>query len=280
MKRLCVFITLICLFCVSCEMFTKPVFTTDRDLSSRVSGASTETIAATIETFASDPEQAAVLINELSARDKEEIDNLPLESKEDILSVAVSTVMPISAITEVLEDALGSDVEDDSDSEDVDADSLIDSVINAGTTVDTNVVEVILSDEEVLQNGDSYTLLMSSIALVSSAVKTETADGSESTQVLETVRDAVSKTTGVGGFDSEAFSEQLTEAGFDKDSVESLTVAVKVATVLNGTAGEGEINRKEDTEGLTLVGYDVSSLLNDLLGFNEEDTTNPEEVGA
>ena len=78
---------------------------------------------------------------------------------------------------------------------------------------------------------------------------------SEMAKMLDTDEQTVAET-----------KKQLEEKGFSADSVSALTTAMNTTSVLTGTAGEGKPNRKEDTEKISVGGFSLGGLLDDLTG--------------
>ena len=131
----------------SCDVFTTPLFSSSKDISNVVANMTTEDISINIDMHFSDPKQISILLEELAQR--EDIDDLPLEGKENILSATVAAVLPMSEVTSSIQTAL-----EDKENSDIDFDALLDSVVSSGTQVDMTVAKKLLEDEEVLENAD------------------------------------------------------------------------------------------------------------------------------
>ena len=78
MKKILFFSTSLVLVCIllSCEAFSKPLYSFSRDISGVIGSMSTGELAENIDKLSSDPEKATDIINELSSRDQEEVKNL------------------------------------------------------------------------------------------------------------------------------------------------------------------------------------------------------------
>lgn len=118
-----------------------------------------------------------------------------------------------------------------------------------------------LEDEDVLENTDASTLALGAASLITNTIKKEGGD-----EKMGAFQEAVQGATTDGTFDESTFKKQLEEKGFSAESVSALTTAMNTTSVLTGTAGEGKPNRKEDTENISMAGFNLGDLLNDLTG--------------
>lgn len=256
------------LLLVSCDLFTTPLFTTSRDTGGAAASMSTKDIALSIGLVSASPEQTASLLDELAGRDATELEPLPLDCKEAILSAAVSVVLPMSEVTNSIQSVLN-----DENSENIDFDSLVDAVVSSGIQVDTKAVEVLLSDTETLANADAYTLMMSAASLIVSVFNNETAANEDrsATDFLNDLKEASGKAqVGTKEYTTSSMENAL-EGLFCDESIETLLVVMDVVSVLGGTAKD-KPNRSGDMEDVSVLGFDMGSFLHDFLALNSSDS--------
>ena len=215
---------------------------------------STEELADNIDKLATDPEKTADILNELAGRDQDEISGLSREEKEKLLEAGVGAILPTSQLGETVDQLTSGEGEKDYK-------KFMDTLTSNTPDVDTKALETVLEDEDVLENTDASTLALGAASLITNTIKKE---GGE--EKMGAFQEAVQGATTDGTFDESTFKKQLEEKGFSAESVSALTTAMNTTSVLTGTAGEGKPNRKEDTENISMAGFNLGDLLNDLTG--------------
>ncbi len=257
----------------SCDVFTTPLFSSSKDISNVVANMTTEDISINIDMHFSDPKQISILLEELAQR--EDIDDLPLEGKENILSATVVAVLPMSEVTSSIQTAL-----EDKENSDIDFDALLDSVVSSGTQVDMTVAKKLLEDEEVLENADAYTIMLSATAIVVSVVNNETEDGGSTKEKLDLLKECASASSaGNANYDKDSFESSLSAKGFASESIESLVIVMDVLSVLNGTAAD-KPNRKEDVSDISIFGFSMDDFLSGFLGVDSPQEPDSDDNGG
>lgn len=241
-------------FLASCEFFSRPVYTLSRDITGTIGSMSTEDLAGNIDKFSSDPEKVADVLSELADRDQDEVKKLPRDEKEKLLEAGVGVILPTSQLGETVDQLTSGEGEKDYK-------KIMDTLTSNSPDVDTKALETVLGDEDVLENTDATTLTLGAASLITNTIKKEGGD-----EKMDAFQEAVKGATTGGTFDESTFKKQLEEKGFSADSVSALTTAMNTTSVLTGTAGEGKPNRKEDTEKISVGGFSLGGLLDDLTG--------------
>lgn len=241
--------TLLCVF--SCEVFTTPLITRVRDESGYVQSASTKDLVESLDSFTGDSDRTAAVLTELSKRNQSEIEKLSVAAKESVLAAAADTLLPVNVLTATVNEALAA-------GSNIDFASLSDSLLGSTIQLPTGAVETILNDTQVLESADAYILSLSAAAVVVSVLQQETTGGKNVADTLQQIQTAVKS----GSVDS------LTQEGFAPESITSLKTAVHTGSVLLGTAGDGEPNRRADTDKLSFGDFKFGTFLNDFLGQN------------
>lgn len=256
MKKLMCFSTFLLLACMfmSCEMFSRPIYSFSRDISGYVSSLSTTDLVGNIDKLAADPDKTADVLNELAGRDQEEIKGLSQGEKEKLLEAGVGAILPTSKLGETV-DVLtkGEDK--------TDVNKIMETLTSGSPDVNTKALETVLGDEDMLNNADATTLTLGAASLITNTIKKE--GGGEK---MDDFQEAVKGATTDGTFNESTFKKQLEEKGFSAESVSALTTAMNTTSVLTGTAGEGKPNRKDDAENIEFGGYSLKTLLDDMTG--------------
>lgn len=248
------FSVLIGSFLVSCDLFSKPLYTISRDISGTIGSLSTADLAGNIDRFSSDPEKVADVLGELAGRDQDEVKKLPRDEKEKLLDAGVGAILPISQLGETVSQLTSGEGEKDYK-------KIMDTLTSSSPDVNTKALETILGDGDVLENTDAATLTLGAASLITNTIKKEGGDDK-----MDAFQEAVKGATTGGTFNESTFKEKLEEKGFSADSVSALTTAMNTTSVLTGTAGEGKPNRKEDAEKISVGGFSLGGLLDDLTG--------------
>lgn len=238
---------------MSCEVFSNPLYKVSRDISDMVDSMSTGDLVGNIDKLASDPSKSADILNELSNRDQKEIEKLSQGEKEKLLEAGIGTVLPTSKLGEAVDSLV-------SGGENTDFNKVMEKLCEETPSVNTKVLETALSDKDVLSNTDAGTIALSAASLVVATIKNESDESSVDAK-MEDFQAAVAEAT-----DEADLKKNLQDKGFSPASIESLTVAMNASKVLQGTAGEGMPNRKDDLSSLNLGGQDVGSLLGQMSG--------------
>ena len=243
---------------MSCEAFSKPMYTLSRDLSGMIGSMSTADLADNIATLAADPQKTADVLNELATRNQDEIRNLSKEEKEKLLEAGVSAILPTSQLSETVGTLTSGGGKD--------FNKIVEALCGGTPSVNTKALETALSDPEVLSSTDASTLALSAASLIVATVKSESAGGSVDTK-MEEFKQAVKDAGGVEtSFKSDEFKKKLQEKGFSEASASSLAAAMGAAQVLTGTAGDGQPNRKDDVANIKLGGTSMGELLDEMTG--------------
>ena len=242
---------------ISCELFSKPMYTISRDISGVLGSISTEDLAGNIDKLATDPQKTADILNELAGRNQDEISGLSLREKEKLLEAGVGAIIPTSKLGEMVDALLNGS--------DVDAKKIVDTLCGGTPDVNTKALETALRDPDVLANTDASTLTMSAASLIVATVKSETKDGSVDGK-MDAFTAAVEAAGGTENFNETKFKDELEKGGFSDSSISSLTTAMDTARVLTGTAGADKPNRKADAENIEFGGYSLKDLLDEMTG--------------
>lgn len=259
MKKIIFFLTSLVLLCIllSCEVFSKPLYSFSRDISGVIGSMSTEELAGNIDKLSSDPEKAADIINELSSRDQEEVKKLPQEDKEKILDAGVGAILPTSKIGETVEQLTTGDGEKDYK-------KIMETLTSDSPDINTKAMETVLQDKDVLETTDASTLALGAASLIVNTVNSEEGEGN-----MDKFQAAASAASEGGTFNEDTFKQKLEEQGFSEESISSLTTAMGVTSVLTGTAGEGQPNRKEDLGAVEFGGMNMGDFLDQMTGVKK-----------
>ncbi len=259
MKKIIFFSTSLVFVCIllSCEVFSKPVYSFSRDISGVVGSMSTEELAGNIDKLAADPDKATDIINELSSRDQEEVKNLPQKDKEKLLDAGVGAILPTSKIGETVEQLTTGDGAKDYK-------KIMETLASDAPDINTKAMETVLQDKDVLATTDVSTLALGAASLIVNTVNDEGSDMN-----MENFQTAATAASQNGSFNEDTFKQELEKQGFSQESISSLTTAMGVTSVLTGTAGEGEPNRKEDLGAIQFGGMNMGDLLDQMTGVKK-----------
>lgn len=251
MKKIIFFSTSLVLACVliSCELFSKPLYSFSRDISGIIGSMSTADLAGNIDKLASDPKKAADVLNELAHRNQDEISSLSKGDKEKLLEAGIGAILPVSQLGDMVDQLTKED--------DMDIASIMDTLTQGTSAINTKALETVLEDDEILEKTDAGTLALGAASLILNTVKTEAGD-EENFEEKMTAFQEVAKTVN-GSLDKDDFTAQLTTKGFSKESAAALTAAMGVADVLTG-------DRKADTEKIGFGDLGISDLLDQMTG--------------
>lgn len=255
MKKIIFFSTSLVLLCIllSCEAFSKPLYSFSRDISGVIGSMSTGELAENIDKMSSDPEKATDIINELSSRDQEEVKNLPQKDKEKLLDAGVGAILPTSKIGETVGQLTAEGEKDYK--------KIMETLTNGSPDIDTKAMETVLQDKDVLATTDASTLALGAASIIVNTVNNE--GGEESMDKFQAAATAASNG---GTFNEDTFKQELENQGFSDESISALTTAMGVTSVLTGTAGEGEPNRKEDMGAIQFGGMSMGDFLDQMTG--------------
>lgn len=252
MKKFVFFFTSLVLVClmISCEFFSKPLYSFSRDISGVIGSMSTDDLARNVDKMSSDPKIVADVLNELAGRNQDEIKDLSKDDKEKLLNAGVSAILPVSQLGDVVEQLTNGD-------KSMDFATIMDSLSQGAPAINTKALETVLKDEEILKTTDASTLAFSAASLIVNTVKTEVGDSSSFEDKMKVFQEAA-KTVN-GNFNKDTFESQLKTKGFSSESASALTAAMGVADVLTG-------ERKDEAEGVGIGGFTISDLLDKMKG--------------
>lgn len=253
MKKFVFFFTSLVLVCLmmSCEFFSKPLYRFSRDISGVIGSMSTDDLAGNVDKMSSDPKIVADVLNELAGRNQDEIKDLSKDDKEKLLNAGVSAILPVSQLGDVVEQLTKGDGNKDFA-------TIMDSLSQGGSAVNTKALETILEDENILKTTDASTLVFSAASLIVNTVKTEVGDSSSFEDKITAFQD-IAKTVN-GNFNKDTFESQLKkDKGFSSESASALSAAMGVVDILTG-------ERKNDVAGVEIGGFTISDLLDKMKG--------------
>lgn len=252
MKKFVFFFTSLVLVCLmmSCEFFSKPLYRFSRDISGVIGSMSTDDLAGNVDKMSSDPKIVADVLNELAGRNQDEINDLSKDDKEKLLNAGVSAILPVSQLGDMVEQLTKGDGNKDFA-------TIMDSLSQGGSAVNTKALETILEDENILKTTDASTLAFSAASLIVNTVKTEVGDSSSFEDKITVFQDVAKNVN--GNFDKDDFENQLINNGFSPESASSLSAAMGVADILTG-------ERKNDVAGVGIGGFTISDLLDKMKG--------------
>ena len=252
MKKFVFFFTSLVLVClmISCEFFSKPLYSFSRDISGVIGSMSTDDLARNVDKMSSDPKIVADVLNELAGRNQDEIKDLSKDDKEKLLNAGVSAILPVSQLGDVVEQLTNGD-------KSMDFATIMDSLNQGAPAINTKALETVLQDKEILKTTDASTLAFSAASLIVNTVKTEVGKGSSFEDKMNDFQD-IAKTVN-GNFNKDTFESQLKDKGFSSESASALTAAMGVADVLTG-------KRKNEAEGVGIGGFTISDLLDKMKG--------------
>lgn len=255
MKKILFFSTSLVLVCIllSCEAFSKPLYSFSRDISGVIGSMSTGELAENIDKLSSDPEKATDIINELSSRDQEEVKNLSQKDKEKLLDAGVGAILPTSKIGETVGQLTAEG--------EMDYKKIMETLTSDSPDINTKAMETVLQDKEVLATTDVSSLALGAASLIVNTVNNE--GGEESMDKFQKAATAASKG---GSFNEDTFKESLKTGGFSEESISALSVAMGVTSVLTGTAGDEQPNRKEDMGAIQFGGMNMGDFLDQMTG--------------
>ena len=265
MKRFLDFV-IFCFFAiifVSCEIFTTPVFTLSADVSDVVKEMSTDELVSNLDKFDSEPKELSAILDELAFRD--DLQDSSIDEKENILSASISAVLPMTEFTDIIQQIMNNSEEE------MDLASMLESLIEVDSCPNMASVQNLLQDELVLQNGDAYTIMLSSLALVISVVNDEKQEGESVLEELAKIQIMVSESADETTPCNKDILKAMLEAdGYKEDSVESIITVMGVLDVLNGTAADDMPDRSVETDEVSFFGINLKEILNGFLGVAAE----------
>lgn len=252
MKKFVFFFTSLVLVClmISCEFFSKPLYSFSRDISGVIGSMSTDDLARNVDKMSSDPKIVADVLNELAGRNQDEIKDLSKDDKEKLLNAGVSAILPVSQLGDVVEQLTKGDGNKDFA-------TIMDSLSQGAPAINTKALETVLKDDEIRKTTDVSTLAFSAASLIVNTVKTEVGKGSSFEDKMNDFQD-IAKTVN-GNFNKDTFESQLKAKGFSSESASALTAAMGVADVLTE-------ERKDEAEGVGIGGFTISDLLDKMKG--------------
>ena len=252
MKKFVFFFTSLVLVClmISCEFFSKPLYSFSRDISGVIGSMSTDDLARNVDKMSSDPKIVADVLNELAGRNQDEIKDLSKDDKEKLLNAGVSAILPVSQLGDVVEQLTKGDGNKDFA-------TIMDSLSQGAPAINTKALETVLQDKEILKTTDASTLAFSAASLIVNTVKTEVGDSSSFEDKMKVFQEAAKAVN--GNFNKDTFESQLKDRGFSSESASALTAAMGVADVLTG-------ERKDEAEGVGIGGFTISDLLDKMKG--------------
>ena len=228
----------ICVVFASCSFFTTSLGKgLARDSDEIFKNASTADIVDFAkESGSADGEVAAGILDELATR-TDDIPALSVEDKEDILQLAVDATISMEALTDVLKDV---------DLENIDPNSLIDSVFDAIPEFDTAALEAIFNDTDSLANADTSVL---ATAAVVSLVQVVGSDG------LKSIMENAGTIELDGDLDA-SVNSIAKAAGFENkpNVIEELKTTVSVVQLLSGETVNGVTRTSEDLASINILG--------------------------
>ena len=170
MKKFVFFFTSLVLVClmISCEFFSKPLYSFSRDISGVIGSMSTDDLARNVDKMSSDPKIVADVLNELAGRNQDEIKDLSKDDKEKLLNAGVSAILPVSQLGDVVEQLTNGD-------KSMDFATIMDSLNQGAPAINTKALETVLKDDEIRKTTDVSTLAFSAASLIVNTVKTRMA---------------------------------------------------------------------------------------------------------
>ena len=252
MKKFVFFFTSLVLVClmISCEFFSKPLYSFSRDISGVIGSMSTDDLARNVDKMSSDPKIVADVLNELAGRNQDEIKDLSKDDKEKLLNAGVSAILPVSQLGDVVEQLTKGDGNKDFA-------TIMDSLSQGAPAINTKALETVLKDDEIRKTTDVSTLAFSAASLIVNTVKTEVGDSSSFEEKMKVFQEAAKAVN--ENFNKDTFESQLKDKGFSSESASALTAAMGVADVLTG-------ERKDEAEGVGIGGFTISDLLDKMKG--------------
>ncbi|MDY4674624.1 MAG: hypothetical protein SO369_06485 [Treponema sp.] len=252
MKKIVFFFTSLVLVClmISCEFFSKPLYSFSRDISGVIGSMSTDDLARNVDKMSSDPKIVADVLNELAGRNQDEIKDLSKDDKEKLLNAGVSAILPVSQLGDVVEQLTNGD-------KSMDFVTIMDSLNQGAPAINTKALETVLKDDEIRKTTDVSTLAFSAASLIVNTVKTEVGDSSSFEDKMKVFQEAAKAVN--ENFNKDTFESQLKDKGFSSESASALTAAMGVADVLTG-------ERKDEAEGVGIGGFTISDLLDKMKG--------------
>lgn len=176
-----------------------------------------------------DPDVAKEVLDALAGKDEEDIVDLSVGDKADILNLAGTAAVDTDVLTQLAQDA----VEDDADT-----DALVREALEAfDSTVNLDAVETILGDQETLDEAPVESLVFASTALLASVTETEGSD-----VVMDIMADP----------DSPESQAQL--AAMSPEDQDRMNLVIGVVDVLNGP-------RVDEADDVTFGDFNLLELL-------------------
>ncbi len=193
-----------------------------------------------------DIDTGRALIDALSEKNQEDLRHLSEQEKQNILDVAVSSSLPISSLTDTI-----NNLKNQSGS--VDADKVVSEVLGSLPSVKTEAVNTLLNDSSTLETAPVETLVTASLVLVTQAAKDDPLiTGGNRDGTMQAIQDALSKNNEA---DKKSAIDQLKADGkISQDTVTALQTVVNVAESLNS-------NRKDDLSDLSIGGINLGDYI-------------------
>ncbi len=215
----------VCLFLTSCDFFTTS-FAKDlvRPADEMFKEANTADLVDLAKDAAStNPDVAAGIMNELANR-PDELKDLDIKDREEILGLAVDATLPMSAITGALENI---DLENMENMTEEDTVAIIDSVFENIAEFDTGALQTLLADPNTLETADTSTLADAAIV---SLVQTVGSDG------IKNLMDNAGSINTTGTVD-DVVNSIAVATGVDDSKKGDLQTTAKVIQLLMGQDG-------------------------------------------
>ena len=188
----------------------------------------------------------------LSSKSDEELTSLSTEDKDTILDITLGESIAMDKITSVLDDI---DLDDD-----IDADALLDSVMDIINPVDTTAALVLLNDTATLATADASSLLNASVALIAQAAS------ELNTTDIDIISNLEDSSLDINTSTTDDIIEAMVGSDASDSITQNLTAAINTLKALSGNevSIDGEtVTRDTTNDEASLIGssYTLSDLL-------------------
>lgn len=215
-----------CIFFFSCTMFTtslaKGARRNQKNMLKNLSAS--DLIAFSKDPYAADPKTVSAIL-ELLGTDKGELKSLPLEDKEQVLTLLPEVSLPMKSIKAIAEDAREMMNEGTTEEQ---GKKFVEKLMDNVQSIDTAAASTLLSDGDVMKNADPGKLATGAVTLMMQVVKNVG---------YETVKNNVSTSGGSIDFKNDMADDIITKmlgASGSASDREAFKAAVSAAKLLSG----------------------------------------------
>lgn len=198
--------------------------------------------------FLSDPASIAALLDALAAKTPEELKGLSPEEKQAILDLTISLGVPMSSLSDILEDASAGD-----------PGTALLSLITSTEVINVDAATVLLTDPETLENTDPAVITATALTVLVQVAAAETQDAEDQeaavNELVNNITNAIADSP-AGSTAEDVVDQMIQDGTISEESREEMIAVTTAIQVLSGTSSTGI-----DLSGGSSGGPDIGALL-------------------